>query len=402
MDFALSPLARDLQGRLEEFMEDQIYPAEPVYDEQLRTSDNPHAVPPVMVDLQNQARERGLWNLFLPYKTEWSTGLSTLDYAPLAELMGRSPLGPEACNCSAPDTGNMEILHLFGTPSQQERWLRPLLTGEIRSCFSMTEPDVASADATNIATSIWRDGGEYVIDGRKWWSSGAMDPRCAVAIVMGRSEPDAPRHEQQSMILVPLDTPGVHVVRDLSIFGYHDREGHAEIHYDNVRVPSENLLSEPGSGFRIAQARLGPGRIHHCMRTIGKAERSLDLLCQRAQSRTAFGQSLADQGVVQSWIADARIGLDQARLYTYYTAWLMDTQGNRAAATEISGIKVAVLDVATQVIDRAIQLHGAAGVSADTPLARFYAEVRALHFADGPEEVHRRAIARREVARRVK
>lgn len=397
MDFALSPLASDLRDRLIEFMEERVYPAEETYEEQLRVSGQPHTLPPVMKDLQAEARRLGLWNLFLPHETEWSTGLSNLDYAPLAEIMGRSPLGPEACNCSAPDTGNMEILDLFGTHQQQERWLRPLLMGEIRSCFSMTEPDIASSDATNIATSIRRDGDDYVIDGRKWWTSGAMDPRCAVSIVMGRSEPDAPPHEQQSMVLVPLDTPGVHIVRNLPVFGYVDREGHAEIRYDQVRVPAANLIAEPGSGFRIAQARLGPGRIHHCMRTIGKAERSLDLLCRRAQSRMAFGRSLAEEGIVQTWIADARIGLDQARLYTYYAAWLMDTQGNRAAATEISGIKVAVFDIATRVIDRAIQVHGAAGVSSDTPLARFYADVRALHFADGPEEVHRRSIARREL-----
>ncbi|MHB1534715.1 MAG: acyl-CoA dehydrogenase family protein [Acidimicrobiales bacterium] len=399
MDFALSSGAEELRDKLLDFMQSHVYPAEPVYAEELRLSEDPHAHPPVMADLKSEARRRGLWNLFLPHKTRWTEGLSNLDYAPLAEIMGRSPLAPEACNCSAPDTGNMEILTMFGTDEQKERWLLPLLEGEIRSCFSMTEPDVASSDATNIACRITRDGDDYLVSGRKWWTSGAMDPRCKVAIVMGKSAPEAPRHLQQSMILVPLDSPGVDIVRNLTVFGYSDQEGHAEIVYDNVRVPATNLLGQEGGGFAIAQARLGPGRIHHCMRTIGMAERALELLCTRALHRTAFGAAIADQGVVQAWIADARIGLDQARLYTLYTAWLMDSKGNKAAHNEISAIKVAVIDVATKVIDHAIQVHGAAGVGPDTPLARMYAGARALHFADGPDEVHRRGIARRELRR---
>lgn len=399
MDFAISPVAEKLRAELLDFMEQHVYPAEPVFDEQLRAGGDPHLHPPVMAELKAEARARGLWNLFLPHRTQWTDGLSNLDYAPLAEVMGRSPLAPEACNCSAPDTGNMEILTMFGTDAQKEEWLHPLLEGEIRSCFSMTEPDVASSDATNISCSITRDGDQYVVNGRKWWSSGAMDARCKVAIVMGKTAPDAPTHLQQSMLLVPLDTPGVHIRRNLTVFGYTDQEGHAEIDYDHVRVPATNLLGDEGGGFGIAQARLGPGRIHHCMRTIGMAERALELLCRRASSRTAFGVPIADQGVVQTWIADARMALDQARLYTYYTAWLMDTQGNKAAHNEISAIKVAVVDAATRVIDRAIQVHGAAGVGPDTPLARMYAGVRSLHFADGPDEVHRRGIARRELRR---
>jgi acyl-CoA dehydrogenase len=399
MDFALSPVAQELRSKLLEFMDELVYPAEATFAAQLEASDDPHAHPAVMAELKREARARGLWNLFLPHKTQWTEGLSNLDYAPLAEIMGRSPIAPEACNCSAPDTGNMEILTMFGTEEQKERWLHPLLEGEIRSCFSMTEPDVASSDATNIATRIERDGDSYVINGVKWWSSGAMDPRCAVAIVMGKTDPDAAPHLQQSMVLVPLDTPGVTIRRNLTVFGYTDQEGHAEIEYRNVRVPVSNLLGQEGGGFGIAQARLGPGRIHHCMRTIGMAERALELLCKRALGRVSFGTPLAEQGIVQTWIADARIRIDQARLYTLYTAWLMDTQGNKAAHNEISGIKVAVVDVATEVIDRAIQVHGAAGVGPDTPLARMYAGVRSLHFADGPDEVHRRGIARRELRR---
>jgi acyl-CoA dehydrogenase len=395
MDFALSPTALDLQAKLLDFMDSHVYPAEAVFEAQVLASGNPHQHPP----LKAEARARGLWNLFLPHKTQWTDGLSNLDYAPLAEVMGRSPLAPEACNCSAPDTGNMEILTMFGTEAQKEQWLHPLLEGEIRSCFSMTEPGVASSDANNIACEIRRDGDEYVINGRKWWSSGAMDQRCKIAILMGKTDPDAPAHLQQSMVLVPLDAPGVHIERNLTVFGYTDQEGHAEIHYDNVRVPVANVLGQEGGGFGIAQARLGPGRIHHCMRTIGMAERALELLCRRALSRSTFGVPLADQGIIQTWIADARMQLDQARFYTFYTAWLMDTQGNKAAQNEISGIKVSVIDTATRVIDRAIQVHGAAGVGPDTPLARMYAWVRALHFADGPDEVHRRGIARRELRR---
>ncbi|MDQ6838387.1 MAG: acyl-CoA dehydrogenase family protein [Actinomycetota bacterium] len=399
MDFAISSRAEDLRGQLLEFMDRSVYPAEAVFETQLRDGGDPHLHPPVMADLKAEARSLALWNLFLPHKTQWTDGLSNTDYATLCEVMGRSFLAPEACNCSAPDTGNMEILTMFGTDEQKEQWLQPLLEGEIRSCFSMTEPDVASSDATNIQTSITRDGDDYVINGTKWWSSGAMDSRCRLAIVMGRTNPDASPHRQQSMVLVPLDAPGVEIQRNLTVFGYTDQEGHAEIVYDNVRVPVTNVLGEEGGGFGIAQARLGPGRIHHCMRTIGMAERALELLCKRALNRVAFSKPIAEQGTVQTWIADARIGLDQARLYTLYTAWLMDTKGNRSAHNEISGIKVAVIDVATKVIDRAIQVHGASGVGPDTPLPRMYAGARALHFADGPDEVHRRGIARRELRR---
>jgi acyl-CoA dehydrogenase len=399
MDFALSPVAEELRSRLVDFMDSHVYPAEAVFEEQRREGGDPHLHPPVMTELKARARALGLWNLFLPHKTQWTEGLSNLDYAPLAEVMGRSPLAPEVCNCSAPDTGNMEILTMFGTDAQKEEWLHPLLEGEIRSCFSMTEPAVASSDANNISTEIRRDGDSYVINGHKWWTSGAMDKRCKVAILMGKSAPDAPRHLQQSMILIPLDTPGVTIERNLTVFGYTDQEGHAEIDYHDVRVPVANMLGQEGGGFGIAQARLGPGRIHHCMRTIGMAERALELLCKRALTRAPFGVPLSDQGVVQTWIADARMKLDQARLYTYYTAWLMDTQGNKAAQNEISGIKVTVLDSAQEVIDRAIQVHGAAGVGPDTPLPAMYAAVRALHFADGPDEVHRRGVARRELRR---
>jgi acyl-CoA dehydrogenase len=399
MDFALSPVAQDLQTRLTEFMARSVYPAEAVFEAQVRQSGNPHFHPPVLEELKAEARSAGLWNLFLPHKTQWTDGLSNLDYAPLAEIMGRSPLGPEACNCSAPDTGNMEILTMFGTDEQKEQWLEPLLEGRIRSCFSMTEPDVASSDAANISCRITRDGDGYVVNGRKWWSTGAMDERCAVSIVMGKTDPAAAPHRQQSMVLVPLDTPGVHIERNLTVFGYTDQDGHAEILFDDVRVPDSAMLGEEGGGFGMAQARLGPGRIHHCMRTIGMAERALELMCKRALGREAFGTRIADQGAVQTWIANARMGLDQARLYTFYTAWLMDTQGNKAAHNEISGIKVSVIDVATEIIDRAIQVHGASGVGPDTPLPRMYAGVRSLHFADGPDEVHRRGIARRELRR---
>jgi len=397
MDFALSPVAAELRERLLAFMDEAVYPAEEVYEAQLAASGDPHFHPPVMEELKAEARRRGLWNLFLPHKTEWTEGLSNLDYAPLAEIMGRSPIASEACNCSAPDTGNMEILTMFGTPEQKERWLRPLLEGEIRSAFAMSEPAVASSDATNIACSIRREGDHYVINGRKWFISGAASPRCKVLIVLGRTDPGGPPHRQHSMVLVPMDTPGVTVHRNMRVFGYDDPEGHVELSFENVRVPVENLLGEEGGGFAIAQARLGPGRIHHCMRTIGAAERALELMCQRAHSRVAFGRKLADQGVVQTWIADARIEIDQARLYTLYTAWLIDTQGAKAARTEISGIKVAVPRMALRVIDHAIQTHGAMGVSQDTPLARMYAWIRALRFADGPDEVHRMVVARREL-----
>jgi acyl-CoA dehydrogenase len=397
MDFELSATCRELQERLLAFMDERVYPAEPVFQEQMAASGDPHHHPEVIEDLKVEARKRGLWNLFLPHRTEWTEGLSNLDYAPLAEIMGRSPLASEACNCAAPDTGNMEILTMFGTQEQQERWLHPLLEGEIRSAFAMTEPAVASSDATNIACRIERDGDDYVITGHKWYISGAASHRCKVLIVMGKTDPDGPPHRQQSMVLVPLDAPGVEVLRNMHVFGYADREGHCEIVFDQVRVPVSNLLGEEGGGFAIAQARLGPGRIHHCMRTIGAAERALELLCERALSRVAFGKTIAEQGAWEERIANARMSIDQARLYTLYTAWLMDTAGNKTARTEIAGIKVAVPEMALSIIDDAIQMFGAAGVSQDTPLARLYAGIRTLRIADGPDEVHRRTIARREL-----
>ena len=396
MDFELSPTCQDLRKRLIEFMDERVEPAEAVYEEQMREL-GPHGHPAVIEELKAEARSRGLWNLFLPHKTQWTEGLSNLDYAPLAEIMGRSHLASEACNCSAPDTGNMEILAQFGTAEQQEQWLHPLLEGEIRSAFAMTEPAVASSDATNIATRIERQGDDYVINGRKWFISGAASDRCTIFILMGKSDPDGPPHRQQSMVLVPRDIPGVTVVRNMQVFGYTDREGHCEVEFEDVRVPASNILGEEGGGFAIAQARLGPGRIHHCMRTIGAAERALELLCQRALSRVAFGKTIAEQGVWEERIANARIDIDQARLYTLYTAWLMDTAGNKAARTEIAGIKVAVPEMALALIDDAIQVHGAAGVSQDTPLARLYAGIRSLRLADGPDEVHRRTIAQREL-----
>ena len=399
MEFALSPRCQELRDKLTEFMDDHVYPAESVYEEQLSAAGDPHHHAPVIEELKAEARRRGLWNLFLPHKTEWTDGLSNSDYAPLAEIMGRSPLASEACNCSAPDTGNMEILTMFGTAEQQEQWLHPLLEGEIRSAFAMTEPAVASSDATNITCSIRRDGDDYVINGHKWFISGALHPRCRLLIVMGKTDFDAAPHRQQSMVLVSLDAPGVTILRNMQVFGYDDAEGHVEMTFEDVRVPVSNLLGEEGGGFAIAQARLGPGRIHHCMRTIGAAERALELLCRRAHDRSPFGKPLAEQGVVQTWVADARINIDQARLYTLYTAWLMDTAGNQAARNEISGIKVAVPNMALEVIDHAMQTHGAMGVSQDTPLARMWSWIRALRFADGPDEVHRVGIARRELRR---
>ena len=397
MDFALSPTAAALQEKLLEFMDAHVYPAEPVYFEQVASSGDPHFHPPVMGELKKAARAAGLWNLFLPHKTQWTEGLSNLDYAPLAEITGRSPIAPEAINCSAPDTGNMEILTMFGTDEQKERWLYPLLEGEIRSAFAMTEPAVASSDATNIECRMERDGDDYVINGRKWWTSGAASKRCKVLIVMGKTDPSAPRHLQQSMILVPVDTPGVTIVRDLMVFGYNDVEGHTETLFENVRVPVSNLLGEEGGGFAMSQARLGPGRIHHCMRAVGLAERALELMCKRVTQRVAFGKTLAEQGVIQEWIADSRIEIEQVRLLTLKTAWLMDTVGAKGAAIEISAIKVAAPDMALRVVDRAIQAHGAAGVSQDTPLASMYAHLRTLRFADGPDEVHRMQVAKREL-----
>ncbi len=399
MDFALSPTAQRLQTELQAFMDEHVYPAEPVYRDQMKASGDPHFHPPIIEDLKAEARRRGLWNLFLPHKTQWTDGLNNVDYAPLAEIMGRSALASEACNCSAPDTGNMEILTMFGTPEQQERWLYPLLEGEIRSAFAMTEPAVASSDATNIACRIERQGDEYVINGRKWWISGAMHPHCAVYILMGKTDPNAERHRQQSMVLVPADSPGLTVVRNLPVFGFNDREGHCELLFEDVRVPVTNVLGEEGGGFAIAQARLGPGRIHHCMRTIGAAERALEAMCRRVQSRVAFGKTIGEQGVVQEWIADARIDIDQSRLYTMYSAWLMDTQGNKAARTEVSAIKVAVPNMALRIIDHAIQAHGGGGVTEDFGLAQMYAGIRTLRLADGPDEVHRMTVARRELRR---
>ena len=399
MDFSLSPTAAALQEKLLAFMDDFVYPNESVYHQQIEASGDPHLHPPIMEDLKKEARRQGLWNLFLPHKTQWTEGLSNLDYAPLAEIMGRSTIASQACNCSAPDTGNMEILTTFGTPPQQEQWLQPLLEGEIRSAFAMTEPAVASSDATNIECRIERDGDEYVINGRKWWISGAADSRCAIFILMGKTNPTGPRHLQQSMVLVPRDTPGVTIVRALPVFGYMDQEGHCEIEFKNARVPVTNVLGEEGGGFAIAQARLGPGRIHHCMRVIGAAERALELLCRRVTARTAFGKTLAEQGVIQEWIAESRMDIEQARLLTMKTAWLMDTVGNKGARTEISAIKVIVPNMALKVIDRAIQAHGGAGVSDDFPLAAMYAGIRTLRLADGPDEVHKMQVARRELRR---
>jgi acyl-CoA dehydrogenase len=401
VNLEMSDRGKELRDRLLEFMDSHVYPAEPVYEEQMAALGDPHAHPQIVEDLKAAAQERGLWNLFLPHRTEWTPEpLSNVDYAHLAEISGRSlHLGPEAMNCAAPDTGNMEVLALFGTPEQQERWLVPLLRGEIRSAFAMTEPDVASSDATNIELSIVRDGDEYVLNGRKWWTSGAASDRCKVMIVMGKTDPAAHKYLQQSMILVPMDTPGVTKVRDLPVFGYQDREGHAEIAFDDVRVPASNLLAEEGSGFAIAQARLGPGRIHHCMRCIGVAERALDLMCRRVKDRVAFGRPLAEQGVIREWIADSRIEIEQARLLTLKAAYLMDTVGAKGAAIEISAIKVVAPSMALRVVDRSMQAHGGGGVSDDFPLARMYAGLRTLRFADGPDEVHRRQVARTELAR---
>jgi acyl-CoA dehydrogenase len=401
MDFALSPRAADLQARLLAFMDECVYPAEPVYEEQMAALGDPHGHPQVVEDLKAEARSRGLWNLFMPHQTEWTPDpVNNLDYAHLAEISGRAiHLAPEAMNCSAPDTGNMEVLALFGTPEQQDTWLQPLLAGEIRSGFAMTEPDVASSDATNIQLRIERDGDHYVLNGRKWWTSGAASERCKILIVMGKTDPDGPKYAQQSMILVPVGTPGLTRVRDLPVFGYQDREGHAEFVFEDVRVPATNLIGTEGSGFAIAQARLGPGRIHHCMRCIGVAERALELMCRRVTERVAFGGPIANQGVVREWIADSRIEIEQARLLTLKAAWLMDTVGTKGAAIEISAIKVVAPNTALRVVDRAMQAFGGAGVSDDVPLARMYAGLRTLRFADGPDEVHRRQVARTELAR---
>jgi acyl-CoA dehydrogenase len=397
MNFEPTDRSKDYLERVSAFMDERIYPAEPVYERQMHESGDANFHPPILEELKDEARSRGLWNFFHPHP-EWGPGLTNAEYAPLAELMGRSPhLAPEAMNCNAPDTGNMEVLTLFGTPEHQERWLRPLLDGTIRSAFAMTEPAVASSDATNIETRIERDGDEYVINGRKWWTSNALHRNCKVLIVMGKTDPDGPKHRQQSMLVVPLDTPGVTVVRGLPIFGFWDREGHAEVLLEDVRVPTSALLAGEGDGFMISQARLGPGRIHHCMRSIGMAERALDLLCQRALQRTTFGKPVAENANIQDWIAEARIELEMVRLLTLKTAWLMDTVGNKQARVEIAAIKVAAPQVALKVIDRAIQVHGGAGVSDDFPLAWFYAAQRTMRLADGPDEVHKRTIAQREL-----
>lgn len=381
-------------------MSEQIYPNEKIYEEQLNAQQSRWTeIPPILEELKVKAKEQGLWNLFHPDAT-YGAGLTNLEYAPLCEIMGRSLIAPEIFNCNAPDTGNMEVLSRYGSDEQREKWLKPLLEGEIRSCFSMTEPDVASSDATNVEARIERDGDEYVINGRKWWSSGAGDPRCEIAIFMGKSDTEATKYEQQSMILVPLDTPGVSIKRMLSVFGYdHAPHGHGEIDFENVRVPATNMIWDEGKGFAIAQGRLGPGRIHHCMRLIGAAERALEDLCVRVENRIAFHKPLAEQGVIQEWIADSRIELEQARLLTLKAAYMMDTVGNKASKTEIAMIKVVAPNMALKVIDRAIQAHGAAGVSEDFTLAAQWANSRTLRLADGPDEVHRRQIAKLELSK---
>ncbi len=396
MDFRFDDATCELEARLRAFMDECVYPAEPAFEEQARASG--WSAPPLLDDLKAEARKRGLWNLFLP--GERGAGLTNLQYAPLAEIMGRSPaIAPLVTNCAAPDTGNMEVLAQFGSERQRKEYLEPLLEGEIRSAFAMTEPDVASSDATNISTSITKDGGEYVINGRKWFITGAMNPNCKIFIVMGKTNPDAPSHRRQSMVLVPRGTPGVTVRRGMRVFGYEDNDhgGHAEVVFEDVRVPVENLIGEEGGGFAIAQARLGPGRIHHCMRLIGMAERAVEMMCRRALSRSAFGKPIAQQGVVQDWIAESRVKIEQLRLLVLKTAWLMDTVGNRGAHTEIQSIKIATPITVEWILDKAIQTHGAGGVSQDFPLAGLWAGARTLRFADGPDEVHKRSLAYREL-----
>lgn len=397
MIFTYSDKVQKLREDLLEFMHEIVYPGEQVYARQLHEAHSRWSIPPIMEEMKEQAKAAGLWNLFLP-ESEYGAGLTNLEYAPLCEIMGGSPIAPEVFNCNAPDTGNMEVLVRYGTKEQQEKWLVPLLAGQIRSCFAMTEPGVASSDATNIQASIIRDGEEYIINGRKWWSSGAGDPRCKIAIVMGKSDPAAPQHEQQSMILVPLDSPGVKIERLLTVFGYdHAPHGHAEISFEQVRVPASNMLWGEGKGFAIAQGRLGPGRIHHCMREIGAAERALSLMVKRVKNRVAFGKPLAAQGVILDWIAQSRAEIEQARLLTLKAAYMMDTVGNKAARKEIALIKAVAPNVALRVIDRAIQAHGGAGVSEDFPLASMWAHSRTLRLADGPDEVHLHAIAKMEL-----
>jgi acyl-CoA dehydrogenase len=398
MDFALSPKTTEYAAKLQAFMDSEVFPAEPIYHlqrEQLLAEGKPHALPAIVEELKTKAKALGLWNLFLPH---YGHGLSVTDYATLAEITGWSPdLAPEAINCAAPDTGNMELLDMFGTDEQKKQWLQPLLDGQIRSAFAMTEPAVASSDARNIQTQIVKDGDHYVINGTKWWTTGAMDKRCEILIVMGKTNPDADDHHQQSMVLVPMNTPGVKVVRNLTVFGYVDQHGHAEVSFTNVRVPVANLLGAEGEGFALAQARLGPGRIHHCMRAIGMAERALSLMIKRTVSREAFGKELVRQGVIQEWIAQARIDIEQARLLVLKAAWMIDSVGAKGARKEIAAIKVAVPQMAERIIDHAIQSYGGAGVSQDSPLAAMYAGVRTLRIVDGPDEVHIRDIARLEI-----
>ena len=404
MDFAFDARTQELRESLLDFMDTHVHPNEKVFADQLAGLDDRWAwsTAPVLQELRAEARSRGLWNLFLPvgHYGDLGAGLTNLQYAPLAEITGRAGhLAPAALNCAAPDTGNMEVLAMFGTPEQQERWLRPLMEGRTRSAFAMTEPDVASSDATNIETSIVRDGDEYVINGRKWWITGAMNPQCEVFIVMGKTDPSASRHRQQSQVLVPRDTPGLTVVRPMHVMGYDDHEhgGHAELRFEDVRVPVSNLIGEEGGGFGVAQARLGPGRIHHCMRAIGVAEKAIELMCTRADSRVAFGRAISEQGVVRDWIAESRVRLEQLRLLVLKTAWLMDDVGARGAHTEIQAIKIATPSTVQWILDKAIQVHGAGGLSQDFPLANAYASIRTLRFADGPDEVHKNALAKAEI-----
>jgi acyl-CoA dehydrogenase len=394
--FEISDRTKKYREDLLEFMDSHVYPAEPVYDQQMRESGDPHFQPPIIEELKAEARRRGLWNLFHPHP-EWGPGLTNLEYAPLAEIMGRSHLASEACNCNAPDTGNMEVLTLFGTDEHKEKYLKPLLDGTMASAFAMTEPQVASSDATNVQLSMVRDGDEYILNGRKWFASNALHQNCKVLIVMGKTDPTAAPHRQQSMMVVPIDAPGVTVMRGLPVFGYQDREGHAEIDFKDVRVPLKDVLKGEGEGFAISQARLGPGRIHHCMRAIGMAERALELMCKRAQSRVTFGKPISENANIQDWIAEARIEIEMIRLLTLKAAYLMDTVGNKAAQTEIAAIKVAAPKVALTIVDRAIQVHGGGGVTDDFPLALAWAHLRTLRLADGPDEVHKRAIARQEL-----
>ena len=388
---------QEYREKLLAFMDEKIYPAEAVYEEQMAAADTPHFHPQILEDLKAEAKSRGLWNLFQPHK-EWGPGLTNFEYAPLAEIMGRSPeLAPESMNCNAPDTGNMEVFTVFGSDEHKEKWLQPLLDGKIRSGFAMTEPAVASSDATNIEMLMKKEGDEYILDGRKWFTSNALHPNCKVLIVMGKTDPNEAKHRQQSMMVVPIDAPGVKIERNLSVFGYHDREGHADVTFDQVRVPAKDVLKGEGEGFAIAQARLGPGRIHHCMRSIGMAERALELMVKRAESRVTWGQKVSERANIQEWIAESRIEIDQVRLLTLHAADMMDKHGNKVAKNEIAQIKVAAPNMALKVLDRAIQVHGGGGVTQDFPLAGWWAGLRTLRLADGPDEVHKRSIARNEI-----